>query len=284
MRQFLTRRFLRLAVPFWIALGLLLCLIAARFAYAGRVVPSSSLAAFLSHALLVSDVVGWVPQGGLIFYWSFVTLFQFYALWLGAFWLVRRASLAASRVDYHERTMRVMTLLAWAVTVGSGLLLVSSRPGGPHAEWQLPYAAVYIGTGMLVYRVADRSAPVSLLSGLLVGLVALGIDTELSRPIWAAVTAAILLCLPRTSRGSGGPGTNWVAAIGRRSFSIYLVHGIVMYALGIAGPHLGCPPDWGATAGFVVAAGSLSIAVGFLFYRAVERPTARAAGRVQYRF
>src|SRR5437868_825105 len=71
----------------------------------------------LAHAFFVQD---WLGVRNLTpVFWSMAAMFQFYLAWAGAFWLVRRACLAAGVEDYHGRTERVMNGVTLAACVAS---------------------------------------------------------------------------------------------------------------------------------------------------------------------
>jgi peptidoglycan/LPS O-acetylase OafA/YrhL len=290
VRQFLTRRALRLAAPYWVAVALFTLVTAASYLHAGRGLSWSFGLEFLGRVLFISDLIGY-DRPGLCwsFYWSLISLFQFYILWTALFWLVRWGFLAAGREDFHGRTLSVMTLAAgaivavsaWAVVTGQvrSLPLHSGASG-----WMLPSTALYLATGVVVYQAARRSVGPATFVSLIGTLVSVGVLTADSRPIWAAAAGAVLFALARSGPARPVPGFGWVSAIGRRSFSIYLVHGLVLSVLEAAARQLGLP-SWADRPGpaAVGLAVGLSVAAGFLFYRLVEAPLAGAARRVKYR-
>jgi peptidoglycan/LPS O-acetylase OafA/YrhL len=286
--RFLARRVLRLAAPYWVAVGLFTLFTATAYLYTGRDVSWPFLAEFLSRLLFVSDLVGY-DQPPLVwsFYWSMISLFQFYILWAALFWVTRRALLAAGRKDFHEGAVSMMTVAAGVVFVVSGVGLLTGRvhtlQGGGPAGWMLPTAALYLAAGAILYQAFRRAVGPAVLVALLVSLVALGVAASNLRPVWAAAAGAGLFWLARSGPAVGVRGFGWLSAIGHRSFSIYLVHGLVLAVLDVACRHLGLPVAGYWESVVIVLAVGLSVGAGFVFYRLVEAPLAGAARRVEYR-
>jgi peptidoglycan/LPS O-acetylase OafA/YrhL len=74
-----------------------------------------------------------------------------------------------------------------------------------------------------------------------------------------------------------------LSAVGRWSFSIYLLHWVVGERVYAAPPLFGWEPAGWEKGLVLLAAVGLSVVVGRLFYRTIEAPVARLAGRITYR-
>lgn len=280
--QFARRRGYRLLVPYWVALGV---------AYLGlwvwrAVVPGPPVGhlyepwAVLANALCVADL--FAQPSPMVFFWTVATLMQMYTLWAATFWVVRRYFLARGVTDYHARTEGVMIPLTGLLLVGSAALTAAGGTAG--WGWQLPRWGLYPAAGALAYWAAERR--VSPLAGLLtlltLGAVAAAADSP--RPLFAGLTGLLLV-----ATGSGrivlrGRAAGWVAAVGRCSYSVYLMHGLVGVRVWAVCGLVGLTSDTpGGAAVLVLLAVVGSLAAGWVLYVLLERPMARQAARVDYR-
>ncbi|MBA4190956.1 MAG: hypothetical protein C0467_23465 [Planctomycetaceae bacterium] len=152
-------------------------------------------------------------------FWSLVALEQFYVLWL--------ALVALVRVSVRGET-RQLRVEGWAAGIGCSLL-VWLFPYETTPAFALPVWGGFILLGMLLYRATvlrDGRVP------FFVALVAAGtagLATGDLRFIRAGIAVAALWTI-----GQGFALPRWrvfraLRWVGARSYSIYLVHGIVAY-------------------------------------------------------
>src|SRR5262245_1225513 len=141
---FFRRRLLRLAVPFWVAVGLGVgwFLISAAIKGVDPHPGTRNLAPLL---LFVHDLV---PSGmPTVAYWFVAPLMQFYLLWGVGFWLARRWHLIRQTPDHHDSALRVMVVL-------TGLTLVASFgcvAAGWNPKWRLADNALYLALGCFAF-------------------------------------------------------------------------------------------------------------------------------------
>lgn len=278
LTAFFRRRLMRLAVPYWVAIGVGVAGFELSAALRGRDYLRPSFSEVWPYLVFLQDLFpARLPSG---VYWFMAPLFQFHLLWGLGFWLVRRVFLKRGRADYHNGAVRVMVWL-------TGLAMLASlavRAAGVEVRWSLAPNAIYLALGCLTSWAGQR-LPVR---GWLVigwaGACAVGLAAGESRPVAAAVSSALLLWL--TVARPTLPDW-WIfrglSYVGERSYSIYLTHTYIGYRV------LNLPTFWGGTVTPVAALGMWLVAVvasvvfGCVFYWLVERPLARLSRTVRYR-
>jgi peptidoglycan/LPS O-acetylase OafA/YrhL len=208
-----------------------------------------------------------------------VTLEQFYLIWLAVYALVR-LTIRPGRVGPtgYGRQERVMAVLTFAACAGSAAALMV----GYNYRWQLPLYTIYLTIGMLLYwALRQRFAwpPFIAAIGL---LAAVAIDTKASRPYSALLTVAILAPLARGYRLPKSAILRGLAYVGQRSYSVYLVHGIVGQRVFSLASKVDSHGDWIAFP--LLAAGLIAtLLAAMLFYRYVEAPCREKARTIKFR-
>ena len=279
--RYVRRRFLRLAVPYWVFVLLLFLFRWAAHADANRSDPLPTPWQMASVFLFVQDVFvsRWFPYNTL---WSMAPLFQAYLLWALVYWLVRRLALRFRRDRFQAVTQRAMLGLT------AGALVASILAAGhvPKDGWQLPGWAWAFAAGALTYW-RTRSLLGGAWYGAAIGslvpiaLVAHGPALPAAK---VTVCCLLLLVLDRGWRLPEGTFTRALGFVGQRSYSLYLVHGPVAARVVVATPvALRTGGNQGLACLELLAASGVSVGIGFLFYHWVERPAARLAGQVEYR-
>jgi peptidoglycan/LPS O-acetylase OafA/YrhL len=272
---YLKRRFFRLILPYWTAVllatadrwGMWLV-----FKRAGAEVPGAY--DVLSQLLLVQEFVG--RPDAAVGYWSLVSLEQFYLLWLGAYAVCRFIFGAGG--EGYGRAETAMSWLTLAACLGSAALLMSEQ----HTQFRLPRYAVYLSLGLMMYwAVRQGFARPQFIIGVL-ALAAVAVVTDKSRPIAGLLSVAILVPLARGLRLPGWSPLTWLAWVGRRSYSIYLIHPIVGLRVLSLSRMVPSEAPWVAPAliGLALVASLLAAEV---FYRLVELPCQARARKVVYR-
>ena len=269
----LGQRFMRLFVPYAVALVLVMAVSAAvRPWWDDPAVPADpDMAQLLAHALLLQGVLGEESLSAGI--WYVAIDLQLYALTLLLFAALRRWAVPAWRVPLGQ----VLVLLL----VAASLLLFNRDARWD--DWALYFFGTY-GLGMMACW-AVRAEPAQARRWLavmaLLLLAALLLDWR-ARIALAGVTALALVLLlrwPALQAWQGWPGLSW---LGQVSYSVFLLHFALCLLVNALLQQFwpGSVPAalLGMVAGFV-----LSLAAGGWLYRRVEchRPTWRTALRWQ---
>jgi peptidoglycan/LPS O-acetylase OafA/YrhL len=262
-------------IPYWVAIGI---------AWLDRAIPNWLLDhdnplpdpwEFLAMLLCVQNLFG---VGDLNFaHWSLTILIQSYFLWAVAFWTARRCYLVSGREDYHQRTEDTLRWLLFLATLVSLVVVISGGPG--LAGWlpNLPYLAL----GVLVYSSAKTGHGTRMLLVLMVGVFILGCVTQASRPFMAIISAGIILALVRGFHFPECAVVRGLRYFGKRSYSIYLIHGTVGTRVLNLANHIEMSPLMAIVLFVLAVAASLVCAI--LFYRFVEEPLSHRVSRIEYR-
>ncbi len=281
LSRFFRRRMFRIMIPYWVALLLAYTLPLYRIAQAGWVLPDEYRPEqILANIFCVPDAFQF--RTPMLFYWTISTLIQGYVLWALSFWVIRRILIAFRDPNYEARTGRAMMGVAFALTLVLGPLYW----GGvvDTASWEFPRWCFYPAVGAIAYWIGRKNLPIAAALPVLIAMSWGAWWSESPRPLFGELTAVVLYIGSRIGRPIGTRAGRGLVAMGERSFSIYLMHGLV-------GPRVSgtlermsvCPDTPFAAVGFVLAAILGSIAAGFLMYRFVEKPMADRASTIVYR-
>jgi peptidoglycan/LPS O-acetylase OafA/YrhL len=271
----------------------------------------------LAHATMLVDPLG--VRGAVRVFWTLSYEMVFYLLVSGLFaWRLHRHSgwwasglalvalLAGPALPdglFASRRTAAVLLVLVAGTVaahlaglrrtagltGLGFVLLPALNGHPTAHstvvasWQglLLLAVMFAGT--VLYRARhDRLG--ALPAGLSLGVVAAClIAANPGHAVWAATVAAVAATFALAYALRDRPIPRGLSFLGRISYSLYLVHVVVLSLLGRLLPDLAHRP-----AGARIAAGAaslaLAVAVAWVFQRWVEVPGRRLGGRLAQRF
>jgi exopolysaccharide production protein ExoZ len=277
VRAFFSRRLVRLALPYWVAVAFGLFGFQVSAWVRDRPYALPSPAELLPLLTFVQDIVPVAAPSAV--YWFMAPLMQFYVAWAAVFWCARRWYLNRSPAAFHDRAVAVVYHFTTLALVSSLLFALT----GPRITWALPTNAAYLAIGCLAYwRTVGLGGTAVLTLGVL-ALVALGLASGASRPIAAGVAALLLVRVAARPTLSLNAVTRVLAFIGHRSYSIYLTHTYVIYrVLNVpAVVRLELTP-LGEVAVCLGAVGA-AVVVGLVFYQLVERPLARASRRLDYR-
>lgn len=276
------RRLLRLLLPYWAAVGLVFLLPVWRaFVPATPPYQPPAIADVLANLVCVCDLTG--QPFALFTFWSLAALIQLHLLWAVTFWLVRWAFLWRTDGRHHARTLVVLQTICLAATAVSWWFAFGSPSDNASPPWRLAEWFVYAGMGSVAYWAAKQPAWRWVAAALGVALIIGAAVSGSPRPVFGLGSTALLLLLSFHPL----PIRTWVgralAAVGNRSYSVYLIHGIVGYrAMTVLG-WVGVSSDgWGAvvlfTAGMVA-----SVAAGAMFFFLVERPVLNWTRSIRYR-
>lgn len=275
VRGYLTRRFFRLIIPYWIAVllaaldrwAVLVVFQRGDVPAAGDVIAQMSLTQeFFAHA---EDVA---PTG----YWSMVTLEQFYLVWLVGYWICRK--LLGQGTGGYGPAEQAMAWLTLAAGLVSAIVLASDE----WTRFRLPRYALYLSLGLMLYWcVRQRFARVPFVIGL-VALAAVAVYTGKSRPIAGLASVALLIPLCRGWRLPSAAVLRFLALWGRRSYSLYLMHPIVGIRL-LSFGKFAADGEPAVLLGVLAAAFVGTFIAAEVFYRLVELPCQARARQVNYR-
>jgi len=260
------RRYLRLAMPYLVALGTgLVAAMVARPWLPGPLVPAApDESQLLAHGLFLQDLVGEEALSAGV--WYVAIDFQLFAATVLLLCAAQRWSSRPALTAF------------WMVsgTVAISLAVFNRLPAlDPTA---LYFFGAY-GLGILACWGAGSRRPWQWMAGIaLLGGVALAIDFR--GRILVALAGALLLVWSQARQARHGGERrptgvlHWLGGVGRISYSVFLIHFPVLLCVGAAVHHL-----WPAAAGMnalgMLAVFGLSLLAGWLLHRTVET---RAAG------
>lgn len=276
LRAYFLRRCYRLLLPFWVAVLLAATDKWAAYLSFGGGSGRPGLFEIGTQLLLVNEFLG-VPEPA-VGYWSLATLEQFYLLWLTSFAVVRLGTRGPTADAAYQRAVARMATVGVVVLLASEAAFLAAGPEAVH----LTRFAFYIALGSLLYGHARLGIGRWEFRLAVVALVAAAVGFLHSRLAAASVTTGVLYAL---ARGACFPTWTVFGAlrfVGRRAYSVYLIHAIVglrvLSGFRLLSPH----GDWLAIP-LVAAAGLVSLVAADLFFRFVERPCQNLARRVRYR-
>lgn len=261
--QQVARRFVRLVIPYAVAL-LLAVLVAAlvRPWFDHPSVPEEpSLPQLLANALLLQDIVGEDALSAGV--WYVAIDFQLFALTT----LLLAGVRALPGLAQGQRAWLAQALVV-AGTAAS-LLWFNREPGLD--MWALYFFGAY-GLGMMASWAVRSERPAPWLAGMaLLGALALALDFR-ARILVALVSAlGLVWALRHPLNLPAGPAVALLQRLGQMSYSVFLVH-FPVCLLANALVHLCWPGAVAANALGMLAAFGLSLAAGRVLYQRVELP------------
>lgn len=277
--RYLLRRFIRLGIPFWIAIGIAVAdkwIPYLMFKKAAIAPPGAR--EILAHLTFSFEFLGIreMEPG----WWSLATLEQFYIVWILAFGVL--AWIFGPSTEHPSMAERTMVGWLSAGCIGSISIWVID-PSNKEGYLTILRFTGFLCLGVLMHWAVRRGFAWVPFLFCLMFLVGAAAYTGRSRLIAACVMVAILFPLVEGAKAPTWKVFRLLGVIGRCSYSIYLVHGMVgdRLAMGLkplqakvgdlAGPLL---------FGISMVAGVLA---GMIFYRLVEVPCQNWARSVRYR-
>lgn len=258
----IARRFVRLVVPY--AVALMLAVVVSALVRPWLEHPSvpdqPTFSQLLANALLVQDIVGEDALSAGV--WYVAIDFQLFALTVLMLAGVR--ALPAPWVRHHAAILAQGLVLL----VAAASLWVFNRMAGLDM-WALYFFGAY-GLGMLAYW-ATQAPQAQAWTGAMALLAggALVVDFR-ARIAVAAVTALCLVVAMRSDRMRALPGVPHVVKLGQMSYSVFLVHFAVCLLVNAVVSHL-WPTSPLLNALSMLLAFVLSLAAGRLLYLRVEQ-------------
>ena len=261
--QQVARRFVRLAIPYAVAL-LLAVLVAAvvRPGFEHPSVPAEpTLPQLLANALMLQDIVGEEALSAGV--WYVAIDFQLFTLLV----LLLAAVRAVPGLAPVQRVLLVRVL----VVVGTAASLLAFNRQSGLDMWALYFMGAY-GLGVMAFWAVRSSRAALWLAGIAVlGALALALDFR-ARILVALVTAlGLVWALRRPLNLPTGPAVAWLQRLGQMSYSVFLVHFPVCLLVNALVHQVWPTAVWANALGMLAAFG-LSLAAGRQLYRAVERP------------
>lgn len=257
----LLRRFVRLVVPYGVALLLAIGVAAlVRPWFDHSSVPEApSLSQLLAHALLLQDIVGEEALSAGV--WYVAIDFQLFVLSAGL--------LAAGRAwsgQHHRRAVAVTTLMVVVLT-GVSLCFFNREPAWD--QWGVYFFGAY-GLGMLSYWAVHALRPSLWLVGIaLLGALALGLDFRVRIAVALGTALGLVLLMRRPVAWAGWSGIALLQRWGQMSYSVFLVHFPVCLLVNAVVSHFWPQSLWVNSTGLVLAF-ALSLVLGRILYLRVE--------------
>ncbi len=260
--QQIARRFVRLVVPYAVALVLAVVVAALVRSWADHpsVPGAPELAQLVANALLLQDIVGEEALSAGV--WYVAIDFQLFVCSVLLFALVR-AVCTEGRARHAAWAGRALLVAGTAAS-----LLAFNRQ--PQIDmWALYFLGAY-GLGMMAYWAVQAPRAGGWMAGIAVlGAAALALDFR-ERIAVALVTALALAWALRSPHWRQWPGLAPVVRLGQRSYSVFLVHFPVCLLVNAVVSHLWPEsPAWNALG--MLAAFALSLMAGWQLYERVER-------------
>jgi peptidoglycan/LPS O-acetylase OafA/YrhL len=265
--RFIVKRSVRLDPAYWASIAITIAVGVALARFHHNPVQLPSFATIGAHILYLQEILG-VPEISIV-YWTLTYEIQFYLVFAAATWaaavLARRWGDMASII-----VIAFLCILAFVSAVA---------PGGFFAKGLFANYWHAFFVGVLAYQAGHQRRNPALLITL--------VTTMLIASLWkpqvfngpCALTAIILFLSARGSFLENGLRHPVFQLLGRLSYSLYLIHGSVIVALGGAWGRLagrGLLADFGALV-FLVG---LSVIAAACMWWAVERPTHRLASNL----
>ncbi|MBS0468180.1 MAG: acyltransferase [Proteobacteria bacterium] len=284
----IARRFVRLVVPYAVALVLAILVQAAVRPWFNHdsVSADPSLWQLLAHALLLQGVLGEESLSAGV--WYVAIDFQLFAL---TTLLLAGASMAAAALRARWGSRRLARYWPWAITgvqalvvVGVAASLLGFNLDAQWDNWAVYFFGAY-GLGMLAFWAVQSPRTLGAWGWalLMVALVLAALVLQWrGRVALAGATALALVIsmrLPALMRWQGWKPLN---RLGQMSYSVFLVHFAVCLTVNAVESHFWPQSIFAAELGMVLAF-VLSVAAGHVLYQRVERhtPTWQAALRWQ---
>ncbi len=265
--QFIIKRSIRLDPVYWVSIAITIA-VAAILAWVHKTpFALPSLKTIGMHVLYIQEIVR-APEINIV-YWTLTYEIQFYAVFAAATWaatvLARRSELIANIV-----VVGPLCVLAFVAAVAPDGLF----PKGVFANY---WHGFFVG--VLAYYSGYMRRNAALLLALSVTML---ITSTWKSQIFNAPCACTAIILYMSARGTflvNGLRQPIFQILGRFSYSLYLIHGSIIVALGGA---------WGRVAGrgLVADAGalvfliSLSVLAAAIMWWAIERPTHKIASNI----
>jgi len=232
-----------------------------------------SLPQFLSHGLLLHDVLGY--EALTVGAWYVAMDFQLFALLLGLLWLARRLQLPRSQPT-ARRLLRTVLAPGLVLLMCLASLFVFNRDAGLDV-WALYFFGAY-GLGALVHWLGlspHRRAGLLMLTALVIGALVL----EFRERIALALATALLLAWWQQRHQLGKPllprlGAAPVAQLGTQSYALFLVHFPICLLVNAVFAHQNMAGG-GQALLMLLAAWGLSNFAALPFYRWIELPSSR---------
>lgn len=262
--RFAIQRYCRLGLPYLVIVVAILPI----YEFARGWVPDDvlgqpvSLAQFLAHLFFLQDILGYEAlSAGL---WFVCINFQ---LGFGyAFGM-------ALQQHFGRGKEGIFTLLGWGSSIYS-LFHFNLDPGG---ECWAMYFFPYFFMGILVHKALVRRSPIEFVA--FQGLMVLAILYEWRwRLVIAMLFGMMLFVAERSGLGQRWPRSRLVAALGKISFSLFLVHFPILVLVGALWARMEWSSPEAAVCGLLFAF-LLSLTSAWAFHRWVETPSALLSKR-----
>jgi len=255
----LTKRYLRLVIPFFFALILaILCAVIARNIVDHAFIPDfPKLTQFLSHVLLLQGVLDF--DSLLAGAWFIAVDFQLFFVMLCINWLGGKAA------NSKKATLIIITL-----TAATSLFWFNRHAS--YDDWAIYFFGAY-GMGAIAYYAGQREhSNAWLWLNLSMAMTAILIDFRL-RILIAALTALALFFTRNAQIKNHQKQQKFIHYLGSISYALFLVHFSVLMLTNAIFSWLNLTESWLACI-FMLLTWAISLILADLFHHKIEKPTA----------
>ncbi len=278
--MFLSRRFVRLAPAYWVALGVIILVDA--FCQRAWDLPSPfdghvSIPRISAHMTFLQDILGHEALSAGV--WTICIEMQFYVVAILTWCL---AQYLANRPDANKPRPSVLGILTvYAPFAFASLFLW--RPLESTSPWVIHFFWMFF-LGMMAWWTLERTVPHWIFAAIVV--VAIG-EIAFDREWWyensvALTTAVLIYTAGRLNRLDKWLNWGWLQHVSRISYSLYLIHFPVCHLLTSAGWKLfGDSPDSMQATAILLTSFFASLLAAEVLYFWVEEPSSRLAASLK---
>jgi peptidoglycan/LPS O-acetylase OafA/YrhL len=264
--RYVCQRYVRLGLPYLVAVALAIgaCTLGRGWLPSEVVDPPPTIGLILAHVFLVQKILGYDSFAA--GQWFVCVIFQLSIVFAVMLFLRDRWT-AWFPGSGRQRATVLMLIAGWILATSS---LFYFNVGDTWENWYIYFFPQFFLGVLVYYGLQNRRAETALWLYLLLVVAALTYSFR-----WPLVNALItgLILIGATKWGimEKWPKSRLVGYLGRTSYSLFLIHFIVLVVVATVWVRLGWTEPAAALAGLVVAY-ILSLATSFVFYHLVEVP------------
>ncbi len=272
--RFALRRSIRLDPPYWFTIAAVIATgFFSKYGLGNRDVSLPTVGQVVAHVFYCYQILGYDDIYPV--FWTLCHEVQFYLIFivlLGIGQRLTRPEAAAGRINGVALPWVMLLFAMPTILSASGWF---QYPGLCLDTWYL------FGLGVLAYGVVFGQLPWQVFAGVCLCVAGINLDMEQVEPAQKAM--GLITAVSFVLIGLRGHLRDWgdvpaLQFLGRISYSLYLIHGVVGYRLLSVGDRLTGANPWFAV-GWFAAALCLSVVTASWMYRCIEAPSIALARR-----